>query len=140
MRFLSRELMRGEGASALSCGSEEVICTGIRGAANRMVVYEECTLWLGGVQMSQRFLILFISLLCAVPGPATTYYVSVHGADTNDGLSAGTPFAHHPWDSLATDTADATTLRPGDIVYMKRGHIWYNCSLNVEDSGNSGNP
>ncbi len=90
--------------------------------------------------MSRSLLILSLSVLSAVSCPAATYYVSAHGADTNDGLSPTTPFARHPWDALATDTADATTLRPGDIVYLKRGHIWYNCSLNVEDSGSSGNP
>ncbi len=90
--------------------------------------------------MSQRFLILLAALVLVGSSEAATYYVSAYGADTNDGLSPGAPFAHHPWDTLATDTADATTLHPGDIVYMKRGHIWYNCSLNVEDSGASGNP
>ncbi|MEN6333936.1 MAG: right-handed parallel beta-helix repeat-containing protein [Phycisphaerales bacterium] len=90
--------------------------------------------------MSQRLAILFLLLFLAGSSTATTYYVSAHGADLNDGLSAATPFAHHPWDNQATDIADATTLRPGDIVYMKRGHIWYNCSINVEDSGVNGNP
>lgn len=90
--------------------------------------------------MSRRLLILFVSLLSAVPCPAATYYVSAYGADTNDGLSPTTPFARHPWDTRATNIADATTLRPGDIVYMRRGHTWYNCSLNVVDSGSSGNP
>lgn len=90
--------------------------------------------------MSRRFLILFLVPILVGSGNAATYYVSAHGADTNDGLGPGTPFAHHPWDTLATDVADATTLQPGDIVYMKRGHIWYNCTLNVEDSGRTGKP
>ena len=89
----------------------------------------------------RRYLFLLpMLLLPAVSCPAETYYVSTHGADTNNGLSADAAFAHHPWDTLATDTAEATTLMPGDIVYMKRGHIWYNCSLNVADSGTSENP
>lgn len=90
--------------------------------------------------MKQLLLILVVWLYPAVSCMAGTYYVSIHGADTNDGLTPETAFAHHPWDSLATDTADATTLQPGDIVYMKRGHVWYNCSLNVEDNGSSDNP
>jgi len=69
---------------------------------------------------------------------ATEYYISSsEGIDTNNGLSSSTPFFHHPWDANAGNTADSTTLQPGDIVYMKKGDVWYDVQITVEDSGNT---
>ena len=89
--------------------------------------------------MKKRVLIVFLMgiFLIGIVN-ATEYYVSSSaGADTNNGLSSVAPFAHHPWDTNAGNTADSTTLQSGDIVYMKKGDIWYDVQINVEDDGNS---
>lgn len=78
---------------------------------------------------------LLLLLLLARTGWGAVYYVATDGADTNNGTSALTPFAHHPWDVGATNTANSTTLQPGDTVYFKRGQVWYDCYMLIEDSG-----
>jgi len=70
---------------------------------------------------------------------AAIYYVSTSGADTNNGTSPSTPWAHHPWDLSATGTSLANTLQPGDVVYMKKGDVWWNCQLQTKSSGTAGN-
>ncbi len=71
---------------------------------------------------------------------AASYYISTSGADTNNGTSSTTPFARHPWDATATSVSDSTVLQPGDIVYMKKGDVWHDVYLTVEDSGSSDEP
>ncbi len=60
-----------------------------------------------------------------------------NGDDTSDGLSAGTPWKHHPWDPQATaNAAGASGIR---TYVFKRGVI-YRGSLNAKESGEPGNP
>jgi len=55
-----------------------------------------------------------LAMLSCVPlAAATTYYVSSAGSDSNDGMSAGTPFLTIP--------AAASRTNPGDIVYVMDG-------------------
>ncbi|MCX6376849.1 MAG: right-handed parallel beta-helix repeat-containing protein [Armatimonadetes bacterium] len=68
-----------------------------------------------------------------------TYYVDfASGADTNNGTSAATPFKHCHGDAGATDTAAASHLAPGDIVYFRKG-VTYSGVISVDASGTSGN-
>ncbi len=70
---------------------------------------------------------------------AADYYVDyVGGLDTNNGTSTSTPFKHSPGDDNATDTALATSLSAGDMVYFKGGVIYVG-EIDVDWSGSSGN-
>jgi hypothetical protein len=66
---------------------------------------------------------------------AATYFVSTAGNNGNNGTSSSTPWANHPWDANATGTAQTTVLHGDDIVYMRRGDIWYDCYLSAHDAG-----
>ena len=84
------------------------------------------------------FALALVLTLFAAPVWATDYYVASTGADTNNGTSDSTPFAHHPWDLPATDTANSTTLVGDDIVYMRRGETWFNIFITSATAGTSG--
>jgi parallel beta-helix repeat protein len=98
-------------------------------------------------KLSQKFVERFFTFVLILVGAfiftsiasASEYYVSTSGLDTNTGTSASEPWAHHPWDLNATNVALAKVLAPGDIVYMKKGETWWDCQLQVTDSGASGN-
>ncbi len=67
-------------------------------------------------------------------GLATSYYVSSStGGDTNDGLSAATP-----WATLGVHV-NGGAFAPGDVIYLKRGDTW-NEQLIPPSSGASGSP
>ena len=88
----------------------------------------------------KRLLIILFCLL-GVSLNAATYYVKTSGSDVNNGLSDATAWAHHPWMST---WVGSTTLRPGDIVCMKREDVWTIASpstdyLIVGQSGSAGN-
>lgn len=69
----------------------------------------------------------------------TTYYVDFdNGSDSNDGISAATPWKHAPGDSNATSTA-SMVLAPGDTVLFKGG-VHYRGSITINASGSSGSP
>ncbi|MDR3569619.1 MAG: right-handed parallel beta-helix repeat-containing protein [Syntrophobacteraceae bacterium] len=72
-------------------------------------------------------------------GAGPFYVSSCIGSDSNNGASPSTPWAHHPWDANVTGNA-ACTLAAGNTVYMRRGDVWYNCGLNVAQTGSSGSP
>ncbi|MBP6942606.1 MAG: right-handed parallel beta-helix repeat-containing protein [Candidatus Buchananbacteria bacterium] len=64
---------------------------------------------------------------------AATYYVDAQlGLDTNDGLTAATP-----WQTLAK--VSTTALQPGDTVLLRGGSVW-NEKLVINASGVAGNP
>ena len=96
----------------------------------------------------KKSLLLFV-LICGVfcfggKAWAATYYVSsVSGDDTRSAATAqnpATPWAHHPRDVSATSNSAGTTLNAGDIVYMKKGEVWWNCEIQMTNSGTVGNP
>jgi hypothetical protein len=89
----------------------------------------------------KKLIIIPISLISlAVTG--TNYYVKNTGNDSNTGLSDEQAWAHHPWMSTWTGTV---TLRPGDIVNMKKGDVWVITTpsapyMTVNQSGSAGSP
>ena len=58
---------------------------------------------------------------------AKTYYIDPQGSDSNDGISARTP-----WADFAP--VNARTFRAGDEILLKRGGIWYT-QLTINGSG-----
>jgi hypothetical protein len=65
-----------------------------------------------------RFLLaLLCALAFAAPVPATVYYVSGDGSDSNAGTSTGAP-----WRTIAK--VNAYTFASGDTVKFNRGHQW----------------
>ncbi len=86
-------------------------------------------------------LVVFSSLMMvsAKAVSAATYYVSSTGSDSNNGLSVDTPWAHHPWDASATNTAAGTILLDGDQVLFKRGEAFLSVSISVDEGGTSSN-
>jgi len=96
--------------------------------------------------MKKSLLTLFLLSLLAVPslswgaacGAGPFYVSSGIGSDSNNGTSAATPWAHHPWDSNKTGSANCT-LAAGNTVYMRRGDVWYNTYLSAAQAGSSGN-
>lgn len=77
---------------------------------------------------------------------AATYYVSTSGADTNNGTSESTPWAHLPGMPAATSTAGNYSAVAGDTFILKGCDVWYNTSgsssfpLVLNHGGASGNP
>ena len=72
---------------------------------------------------------LFSSLL-----QATTYYVSISGSDSNNGLTTTTPW-------LTLQYAESHATAPGDIIALKRGDVWSSLTaLAIKHSGSSANP
>lgn len=86
----------------------------------------------------RRILWAVLAVLLAGQGWGATYYVSTSGDDTNNGTSAATPWAHHPWDVNASAAVKATALSGDDVVIMKKGDTWYDCQLTPDNNGTSG--
>ena len=87
-------------------------------------------------------LIIIPIFLISLAVTGTTYYVKNAGNDSNTGLSDEQAWAHHPWMSTWTGTV---TLRPGDIVNMKKGDVWIITTpsapyMTVNQSGSAGSP
>lgn len=84
-------------------------------------------------------LVLFVVILVFYNIPvlhagATTYYVSSStGSDSNNGLSAGSPFA-------SINHVNTLNLQPGDTVLFKCGDAWHAESLVIVHSGTAGSP
>jgi hypothetical protein len=69
---------------------------------------------------------------------ATVRYIDFAGGnDTNDGLSKGTPWKHHPWDAAAT--GNARSGRGTHTYVFKRGVI-YRGLLSGSDAGTTNEP
>jgi uncharacterized repeat protein (TIGR02059 family) len=88
-----------------------------------------------------RRLLIIIFILTDTIVSGTNYYVKNGGNDSSSGLSDGEAWANHPWMSTWKGTI---TLKPGDIVFMKRGDSWSFSSpssafLIVGQNGVSGN-
>lgn len=71
------------------------------------------------------------------PGESLRYIDYENGADTNDGLTAETPWKHHPWDPKATANA-AEAL--GIHTYVFKQGVIYRGRLVAKESGTEGNP
>jgi|KBSMisStandDraft_5_1062788.scaffolds.fasta_scaffold01900_14 hypothetical protein len=88
-----------------------------------------------------RTAILFL-LLLASPCAASTHYISTAGADTNNGTSTGTAWAHVPGMRTATSNAAAYSAVAGDIFILRGCDVWFNASfpLVLSHGGAIGNP
>ncbi len=73
-------------------------------------------------------------LLFSAIASATDYYISSSGNDTNNGLSASTP-----WKTIAKVNASSSTLKPGDRILFNRGDVFYG-TITITKSGSAGNP
>ncbi len=71
------------------------------------------------------------------PGDEVRYIDFENGDDSNDGLTKGTPWKHHPWDSEATGKAAQAS---GAITYVFRRGVDYRGNLVADESGEPGNP
>lgn len=60
---------------------------------------------------------------------AATYYISTAGADTNNGTSTATPWAHAPGMQSCTNTCGSTTPVAGDRFIFKGGETWGNANF-----------
>ena len=86
------------------------------------------------LRLSRARLVAALCLALAEPAWGATYYVSASaGADTNDGLSAGSAFK-----TLAR--VNALALNPGDSVLLRCGDVWRAEILRVTRSGAAGQP
>ena len=78
-------------------------------------------------------LIILLSFIYSVL-QATTYYVSISGSDSNNGLTTTTPW-------LTLQYAETHATAPGDIIALKRGDVWSTLTaLAIKHSGSSVNP
>jgi hypothetical protein len=81
--------------------------------------------------VTQQVTVTVVDTPPPVFGDGQTYYVSPSGSDSNNGLSAGSP-----WQTVAK--VNSTNLQPGDTVLFQRNGEWYE-SLNAPSSGAAGN-
>jgi len=79
------------------------------------------------------FLLLLTGNVFGAACGSGPFYVSSAGNDTNNGTSAATPWAHHPWDANKSGNANCT-LASDNTVYMKKGDIWFDCSITSAQS------
>ncbi len=92
--------------------------------------------------LAASFLALLVTFLAA-NASATTYYVSTSGADSNNGTSKTTPWAHLPGMPSATGTAASHSSVAGDTFILRGCDVWYNSGnfpLVLSHGGASGNP
>jgi len=91
-------------------------------------------------------LALLVTFLAAKSVSANTYYISTSGADTNNGTSKTTPWAHVPGMPAATGTAGSYSAVAGDMFVLRGCDVWYNTSgtsnfpMVLSHGGASGNP
>jgi parallel beta-helix repeat protein len=81
----------------------------------------------------KNVLIIAFLILNAIAS-ATDYYISSSGNDSNNGLSASTP-----WQTIAKVNAAFPTLIPGDRILFNRGDTFYGTII-VTKSGAAGSP
>ena len=75
-----------------------------------------------------KALILFcLVILTSGAFAAKTYFVSNSGSDSNNGLSAGSPFATIP--------KAITLVVPGDTIYVRGGVYLYSSTISITKSG-----
>lgn len=82
---------------------------------------------------------ILLLLLTAWQCFAINYFVLPTGSDDNAGTSSEAAFLHHPWDTGATGTSNATTLVSGDTVWLKGGEIYIG-KIQILSSGTTGSP
>jgi hypothetical protein len=69
-----------------------------------------------------------------------TYYISNAGADTNNGTTTGTSWAHIPGGTGCANNCAAVTLASGDIVSLNKGDTWANTTVTIPAGGTSSAP
>ena len=83
--------------------------------------------------------LLLALLLLTTPAFATQYYVSNAGADTANGTSVGTPWAHAPGMTGCSNTCNSVTINAGDIISLRAGDSWTSTTMTMKTAGASGN-
>ncbi len=86
-----------------------------------------------------QILLLPPTVFGAACGTGPFYVSSAIGSDTNNGTSAATPWAHHPFDGNRSGNA-ACSLAAANTVYARQGDVWYDVDLSASIGGNSGSP
>src|SRR5690554_1636885 len=95
------------------------------------------------IQYTMRQCVLQLTLILLVVASsqtamATNYYFSQSsGNDSRSVAEAQNPDT--PWKSIAKLNSIFNTLKPGDVVYFKRGEVFYG-TIQVTKSGAPGNP
>jgi len=77
--------------------------------------------------MGKVLAVFWIFFLTVCFAEAKTYFVSVSGNDTNNGLTVGAPFK--------TITKAISLINPGDTVYVRGGVHAYSSSITISKSG-----
>ncbi|MBY0587574.1 hypothetical protein K2X85_10375 [bacterium] len=86
------------------------------------------------MSLSRSLLMVLLGFEIAMVSAQTTYYVSASGSDSNNGLSAATPFK-----TLAK--AGTLSLGPGDQLLLERGSVWRGERLRLNSvNGSDANP
>ncbi len=86
----------------------------------------------GTTSVTQQVTVTVVDTPPPAFGSGRTFYVSPLGNDSNNGLSAGSP-----WQTVAK--VNSSVLLPGDTVFFQRGGEWHE-SLIAPASGTAGNP
>lgn len=86
--------------------------------------------------MKTLFLLLFVCPF--LTASATTYYFSANSGNDSRSFSEARN-SSTPWKSLSKLNSIFSSLRPGDVVLLKRGETFYG-SINVSKSGTSSSP
>jgi hypothetical protein len=82
--------------------------------------------------LTASFLVLFIVNANFVRAQNTYFIDSVLGNDSNNGLSADSPWKSHTM-------VESAPLQPGDTVYFARGSVWTG-GIQIDSSGSDGQP
>jgi hypothetical protein len=81
----------------------------------------------------QLIVLCLITLLLSTSADAAVYYVDANGNDSNDGLSAATP-----WRTIAKVNSTMSSLTAGSQILFRRGDTFYGMIMATK-SGTSGN-
>lgn len=84
--------------------------------------------------VNMRQVILPFLILLTLGANARNFYVSASGNDSNNGLSASTP-----WKTISKVNASFASIAAGDSILFRKGDVFYG-TLVVGKSGSSGKP
>jgi hypothetical protein len=88
------------------------------------------------IRKMNRFVGLFLFLVCAITAQATKYYVAQTAQGSNTGADAGNAHSAQWFNTAANWGSGAGKINPGDTIHLI-GNI--TSALTVQASGTSGN-